>query len=743
MRLGRINPDAFTNTQFVVLNDRQYQIRLYFEAKHKTLIGENGEPKTFTNYAFLNVLWSNVVKFTYTDTIGDVGLSGYITVKNEAGIFNTILKHPNDYYLCFCCTSVEDAYEENIIFSIINVLEDEKNKTSSNNTYKIYLQEAFAKEASMKSYSVMNTFYQQTEEAAKKAETDANKKKNKDEIQISLKGIADVFGIISEAWMQYSGGQVQPKKGSKGLDGLTAKIAAFIQMAIKYKSEGKLDENISNGQLYLAAGNNIYVENNKELARLLTLDSAAQVYFNDNYPSVEMATALIAAIEPKDTCFDVLRTINNNFYVYKVVEKDTQNNRALIADTLISEKCYLRSENMSLSGYIYPEIYPNIVASSIFGNNFYGERMLTFKNIRTVLYNCFKNNRLLEVFISPEREVLTGSKSDTVDKSKTLKNDAILRKLLPAKITLGNFDDIKYFPPSANQIYDMWGDTVIIKFMDKDKIIPVVHYPFKDIIGIFNNDYLNNSFAVNITPDITNTDGLIFKKSPFGKDELKSGVIAETLASFVYLNNMLNITLPGKIFRKACEMIYIDDYLNTLGSTDIDKPGETRAYNNLLKGGYHFICEVTHTFWGNKYSNSMFVSAFGRPLYNADPITKDIEVSTNFLNQAKQDQPAVQEPIQEPVQQPVPEQITLLSTEENQDISKWQAEMAAESNNSSYLDQVPTETPGGETTTEASNTVPVTLGGGATTGNTELPFGSEYETSNEEAISASTFGLTL
>lgn len=142
----------------------------------------------------------------------------------------------------------------------------------------------------------------------------------------------------------------------------------------------------------------------------------------------------------------------------------------------------------------------------------------------------------------------------------------------------------------------------------------------------------------------------------------------------------------------------------------------------------------------------MFASAFGRPLYNADPITKDIEVSANFLNQAKQDQPTVQEPVQqsvqEPVQQPATEQITLQSTENN-NMTSWEAEMAAETENSSYLSQVPTEPAGGEPATEASNTVPITLGGGTAGGNTELPFGSEFEISNEEAVSASTVDFHL
>lgn len=615
-------------TEHITLNGVNYLCAFIFEARSKEFVTDEGKivKSNDGNYLFMQAPWSTVKRFSYTDDISVVGLRGELILANESNMFTSILTRPDDFYLHFFITCVDgNKFTENIYFSIIETNEIQNEKNVTDITYRLTLKEAFTEIGASKNFFGMMSSGYFTDIVQKDGADD----KSAEQIDANNSAAAAAAGAkniaaddelsIARAIGRLFGCSSQPIRGIRNVDELVGLVVSFIKVGLTY---GKKGSSWLFGDQY-----GLSLTASQDNNRLISMDGAIQEYFATNHPSPDMADGIFQNITPTMSCYDVLDLINRKYYTFKEISRDGED-RVSNVDLKYGEKCYVRSENMTLASTLYPEIY----STDIFKKSsklYNGTRMVTLKNLRSVFKNCFKEDRFLELFINSEHKLPeNASKTDRQKGSNSYTNDSVIARSKPMYVTPIGFDDVKSYPPILNQIYDMWRDTAGMKMDQKDIKEPHSFWAFTELLGIFNKDYLCDMMAANMPPNIKVSKGIVFKDMPFSIEKLAAGIAAEIIASIVYLNSMIKITTAGQLFRKACEIIYIDNFRQ-----NENLPGQTYAFDGLLDNGYYFITNVSHTFWNGFYKNSINATAFGRPYmigkeFSNDGVKATVEYDT-------------------------------------------------------------------------------------------------------------------
>lgn len=616
--------------EYIKLNGVEYVCSVVFEARNKDFVGNDGKTVKSgdNNYLYIPIPWANIKRFSYTDDISIVGLTGEMVITNESNAFTGILSRPDDFFVHFFLTSrTEQPFTENIYFSIVETIENQTTKDVSDITYRLILKEAFAEVGASKNFfGMLSSGYftdlvQKDNAATDKDQLNATAEAENAAMQ-AINTVGPELSVI-RAIGRLIGCSNPPMRGVKNVDELVSLIVSFIKVGLTYGKKGSSWLFGDQFGISLSAS----PDNN----RLISMDGSVQEYFATNHPSPDMADGIFQNITPNMSCYDVLSLINKKYYTFKEIARDGEN-RVSDVDLKYGEKCYVRSENMTLA----PDLYPEIYSTGIFKKTaklYNGARMITLKNLRSVFKNCFKEDRFLELFINSEHQMPDNAKKDERQPgSNSYTNESVIARSKPMFITPISFDDVKSYPPVLNQIYDMWRDTAGMRMDQKDIREPHSFWAFTELMGIFNKDYLCDVLAANIPPNLKVSKGIVFKDMPFSIEKLAAGIAAEIIASIVYLNTLIKVNLPGQLYRKACEIIYIDTYNQAK-----NLPGQTYAFDGLIDKGYYFITNVTHTFWNGFYKNSMNLTAFGRPYMTGKELSNEGAKSITGYDTVKND----------------------------------------------------------------------------------------------------------
>ena len=537
------------NCEEVLLNNVLYKIAYFFESK------EDPSVKV--------PLKNNcVLSFSYFDDIANVGLTGLLHIRSDAGLFNNILNYTDKFYIGFYSEDISSAgqnvsgHKESIYFSIVKSEIIESSITATSSEYKLYLQEAFMVNAASKGFKFMRS------------------------------GITDGISFFTPTYNKSLGENLNILKSGNGDDSLAMledrnlHSLALLTIGLSIANLAVSKDTQSGADLsagFFTKGNAPDFVSNEKDKRIIDIDEIAVKYFKDNFATDTIGEKLYDNITNKDTCLSVLDTINRNYFTRAI--EGSKNGKTTAVSNLMGDFALARNENVSYLPFMLPEIYNEC--------NLSGERQFTIKNIATLLKLAFKDKIVYEKLIKKDSETIPNPEV----------NAAFIKKV--------SFNQNIVYPVNTTLILDTWADT-IIEPLDNDDSTFRTFLRFTDVLDYFEKTHLNSDFESNIEKNLKKSKALRSQDPCYDSDDLKYTVCSKIIKSFFTLNEMTSVILPGYSYRKANEIIFVDP--NIL-KANINESGVT-TFSESLQNQYYYVTRVEHNIVGNQYTNTLSLCSF-------------------------------------------------------------------------------------------------------------------------------------
>lgn len=502
----------------------------------------------------LTIPWSSIQNFTYIDDINNVGVKGELVIENVAGTLDKCINNTDLFYIGYYSYNAVTNFEENLYFSIISSDSLNTSQSSSSCYYRFILEESFLVEGANRNINAMGM-------AVKNFSTSTNKK--------PLERISDNIGFTTPIPTDIS------VLESKNLYDLLLYAAGLITSDLKINTANNKPD-ITNEDLYITTS--------ETTGRITDFDIDSFNYFKNTFPTDLVGEAIFKNISLEESVLGFIEKINNNVYFPKV--EKIENNKPSSVNFNIGDIGSARSENISFiktSDKVYNK------------TNIKGHRRLTLRNIKDTFTTCFQKNIVYEI-IAP------------LDNSTKINKDLKASFLTPTF-----FYDLKLYPVNIVFINNRWCDHLVAPVNQSDFFSGIL-LKFNDILSTFEKDYLHNKVKSNIVTSTIESRGIARKSPPFNDNNLNFAVSSKIIKTFFTLNNMVEVSLPGNTFRKANEIIYVDK--NIVSSNKAINENDQVTYSNIFEGNYYFITRVVHSFKGQDYRNSIFLSSFCQPIKN-------------------------------------------------------------------------------------------------------------------------------
>lgn len=310
------------------------------------------------------------------------------------------------------------------------------------------------------------------------------------------------------------------------------------------------------------------------------IDSNSIDFFKNNHPSDILGEEIYSKIPINCTITEFLQEINKNFYCPNTLEY--KDGRASSVDIDLGEPCTLRCENLS-----------NL--TTLEGAHTVEKgRKIILRSIRDTFTECFQNNNVYEIIL---------------DQNNTNYDDGLKAKF----INNNSITNIGSFPINKALTGKEWTDFITLNFgEDENGDFEGKRYKIKALTNSFDQKYLYNKRKNNIPLSSKyssygyNTKDLLYNSS-----KLSYASAAKVIKSFFTLNDTTVLTLPGHIYRKCNEIVYVDrsmsNIINSGNSLQV-------TFGGTLIYDYYYVTKVVHTFNGQKYENQLYICGFSNKI---------------------------------------------------------------------------------------------------------------------------------